>query len=578
MPSTHVFPLIEHLWFAVPVFVFLEGIAIYTWQFRREPGAIWQCLLQACKGIWLFAMIMISQPIPASLRAQWICVAVAAVLVSTLLALRFLLDLSGYIKRLPRWFDRAWILLAGLVIAIVATNPWTGLFYRACSIEHGSLKSQFGILTWPLMLSAYWVVAITITLCVMWARSCVGLRRLYAWSFLLPDLISLMGHVLNYYFSSYLFEPLAGSLLLSSVITTYAFGRWRAYSIVPLAEQAAAHAMQDALLILDESGILVQLNSAARELFHALSIKEGESFSHLAERIPALRPFDQQSMQGEIETSWHPGAANSFHEVRSIPLVTSAGHLLGRVMIFHDVTRERRQHQHILEQQKALAILTERKRLSRELHDGPGQLWGFLAMQTKAAQKMLARGNSEQAAELLAQLQSVITDAHVDLRESITSLQTVVGEQTSLIDAIGQQLQWYREHCRLETALRLQTHWQPDALPPYVEEQILRIVQEALTNVRKSAAAKRVSIEIKALHENLLFRIEDDGAGFDPDKLVQSTGHHGLTIMRERASEIGASLSVRSRPGEGCTLELCLPVNPTMLVPVSAVRHDSAGA
>jgi two-component system nitrate/nitrite sensor histidine kinase NarX len=97
-------------------------------------------------------------------------------------------------------------------------------------------------------------------------------------------------------------------------------------------------------------------------------------------------------------------------------------------------------------------------------------------------------------------------------------------------------------------------------LAPSTEAQLLHILQEALANARKSAQANLVRIVIEKQDGHIVFLVEDDGCGFDPAVSGQRVGHHGLAIMRERAEEIGAQLTIDSYPEGGTRVELRVPL------------------
>jgi two-component system nitrate/nitrite sensor histidine kinase NarX len=109
---------------------------------------------------------------------------------------------------------------------------------------------------------------------------------------------------------------------------------------------------------------------------------------------------------------------------------------------------------------------------------------------------------------------------------------------------------------------------EPGRLSPFIGLQIIRIVQEALANVRRHAGAPdRIALSLRVDAGQLRLAITDDGAGFSPAQSGSSDGHFGLQVMRQRAERIGGRLAVYSAPGEGTRVEMCVPVGAIGEVP-----------
>lgn len=199
------------------------------------------------------------------------------------------------------------------------------------------------------------------------------------------------------------------------------------------------------------------------------------------------------------------------------------------------------------------AVLEERERIARELHDGLAQVLGYINTQTLAIRKLLDSGRVETAGESLAHMEEASRRANDDVRQAILGLRTVPGE------GLAASLRAYlREYGLMGgAALRLEVAPQGELLrlPAPNELQLLRIVQEALNNVRKHAGASSVVISLRVDGEGLSVEVTDDGRGFDPELPVPSGWpRFGLQTMQERAKAIGGRFEVRSRPGEGTTV------------------------
>ncbi len=219
-----------------------------------------------------------------------------------------------------------------------------------------------------------------------------------------------------------------------------------------------------------------------------------------------------------------------------------------------------------LQQQRLLAMLDERERLGRDLHDGLGQVMGSLNLKAQAAGEFLAQGQLERVKSSLEQMSKLAQTAHQEVRGFIMGLRTPQ-EPKNLQATLELYLQQLQENHNLQASLSLPDEPLPE-LPAQVEEQILRVIQEALTNARKHAQASKVEIIFSYKPERLQIIILDDGLGFDLEQARRRAGegHYGLEIMRERTRLVGGSLEIRSRPGAGTRVLLEFPLQPALRV------------
>jgi signal transduction histidine kinase len=570
MPESFASHLGISFWFPLFVVAVLEGLAVYTWRFRQEPGARAFVWLQACKSVWLLGLLVgFFSAAPASLA--WSMNARSLVSLLTLFfSFRFTAEMSGCERELPRWVNGLMGGVVGAYWLLILINQWNGWLWK---LEWTASAAQIalGPASWVPVAAGYAMSAFIAVLCILWLMRSSGLRRRQAALILVAFLLSWFGHMLTRLFGMTLLTSLPLLFLLSSTVMAWAFHRWRIYGIVPLAQEVVVKTMIDGLMVVDDSENIVALNPTARALFPPRAVTEGAPFQAAFAAWPALAEFTAQSGAAAAEASRQVEGSARFYRVTTTPLRTALGQRLGRVLIFKDVTLERQQQERIVEQQKALSTMTERQRLGRELHDGPGQIWSFITMQIQSARNQLMKRNLAQAEERLERLAEVVREVHFGMRESITGLQTGVSGEQGLLQALEEQLRWYREHCDLEAELEVRCAWQAGLLSPGAEAQALRIVQEALANVRKSAQASRVRIAIRREAEALDICVEDNGCGFDAAQLSAQSGHHGLRIMRERAEEIKARLEVESEAGMGTRVRLRIPVAALESAPAKAL-------
>jgi nitrate/nitrite-specific signal transduction histidine kinase len=212
-------------------------------------------------------------------------------------------------------------------------------------------------------------------------------------------------------------------------------------------------------------------------------------------------------------------------------------------------------------QLQSMAVMKERSRIAQEIHDGLAQLIGTLRMWADKAQLSLQRGDLEEVEEDLSKIEQAARDAYSSLREEILGLRETISPGMGILPVIREFLSRYQRQWGIETQLLIQQD-QPEGLErtwisPAAEIQLLRIIQEGLTNVRRHAQAKRVTILIENGPADLRVQICDDGLGFDPTHI--SDEKLGLRIMRERAASLGGRIQVESNGGEGTRLIVELP-------------------
>lgn len=206
-----------------------------------------------------------------------------------------------------------------------------------------------------------------------------------------------------------------------------------------------------------------------------------------------------------------------------------------------------------------IAVLEERTRISRELHDSLAQTLGWLSIKTEILEEDLKLGEIEKSNTEMKAIRRVVRDACYDVRESIDGLRTrPTGDFTATAAA---WISEFRQRSGLITDFHVMDGDMPLSLR--VETELLRILQEALTNVRKHAKAKHVQIDLQVKGSFAELKIKDDGCGFNYQD-NQDAGHFGLRIMRERAEKLGGTFHINATPDKGTRIKVILPLYPTM--------------
>jgi nitrate/nitrite-specific signal transduction histidine kinase len=213
------------------------------------------------------------------------------------------------------------------------------------------------------------------------------------------------------------------------------------------------------------------------------------------------------------------------------------------------------------EQVQILAIEGERQRIAREMHDSLAQILGYVNVKAQAATMFLQNDQQEKATDQLNQLAAAARDSYADVREGILNLRTTIDPDRDFLDVLGDYLNVWRTQNGIDLDFRIANTPSDPGISEMAEIQLLRIVQEALTNIRKHAAASRVLIRFALETDALAVRIEDNGKGFDPDELGPSRlPRFGLSTMRERAEAIGAAFRIETRPDHGTAILIRVPV------------------
>jgi ligand-binding sensor domain-containing protein len=193
------------------------------------------------------------------------------------------------------------------------------------------------------------------------------------------------------------------------------------------------------------------------------------------------------------------------------------------------------------------AVLAERNRMAREIHDTLTQDFVGTSLQLDIITGMLKKGRVEQALEQVARTRRLVTEGLDEARQSIWELRANNSE-----DALPTRMtRLVQREAFTPLAAKLRVTGAYRALEPRVEREVLRIAQEALSNVLRHAQASETKVDLHYSDEALLLTIEDNGRGFDSDKTAHADGHYGLVGMRERAATIDGKLEVTSRVGTG---------------------------
>ncbi len=213
------------------------------------------------------------------------------------------------------------------------------------------------------------------------------------------------------------------------------------------------------------------------------------------------------------------------------------------------------------------ATLDERERLAGEMHDQLAQALCYLNLKAAMVDGLLQENQVAQARAALKEMKQVSQLTYTDVREAIFNLRAAMAYGLRFLPSLEEYVQEYRQQYGMDVSLEVNgvdlAGFSPDA-----DVQLLRVIQEALTNVRKHANALHSWIRFYAEDGRVRVEIEDDGCGFNPSLSNDKAFHSfGLKIMRERVESVGGTLQIDSQPGNGARLMIWIPVERPVVEP-----------
>jgi signal transduction histidine kinase len=203
-------------------------------------------------------------------------------------------------------------------------------------------------------------------------------------------------------------------------------------------------------------------------------------------------------------------------------------------------------------QAQQLAVLEERNRLARDLHDSVTQALYAVSLYSEAAIRLLSSGELNLVADYLHELRDMAQGALREMRLLIFELRPPILEQDGLVPALEARLEAVEGRAGLECGFLVEGDGR---LPPQIEEGLYGIAREALNNILKHAQASTIAVSLRYDQPTVVLEIRDDGVGFDPG-LVQDLGGMGLTGMEERAMQLDGRFLLRSSPGSGTVIRV----------------------
>jgi len=349
--------------------------------------------------------------------------------------------------------------------------------------------------------------------------------------------------------------------------------RYHVIDIQPIAWATVAVGMDDGVVVTDYRGRVVAANPAAQALTGWPARRAvGEDVTQVLGRWPQAAHALTNAVGSSVELAMEIDGRESSYELRFSPLLgPGRKSTIGRIIVIRDVTVQKRAHDAMVRQQRALAAAEEREALARDMHDDICQVLGYLNLELQSVRRKLARDQTAAVTGDMDNLIGVVREAQAEMRSYIRSIMGEAESGPGFVPKLRELLRGIESRHGICATLTVSDALTDGIIGHAAKLQLLRIIQEACANTAKHAGASHLWVSVERLGSVVEAVVRDDGKGFsvadevamaEEDAARASSGGLGLSIMRERAERIGGDFTLRSAPGRGTEVRVCIPVRP----------------
>jgi PAS domain S-box-containing protein len=533
----------------------------YVWRRRSMLSTTPFSVFLFCMSLWSIGATLEQAAVDLPSKIFWIKFQAIWQLPAAIAQTWFALEYAN----LRRWLTRRTlgllIIPSLFLLCLILTNEVHHLIWVDFLFD-GYTRPIMGQGTWILMGYAYLLILMSF-LVFSWLFIQSPLHRIPVAFFLFGPPIASVAFMLDAANINPVapMDPTVLAQTLISAMYALALFRFRMFDVLPVARETIINQMHEGLLVLDAQQRIVDMNPAAeKNLGVSAKHARGRIVTQLLPVSPSLNAelADPKSTPAEIAitladlTRYYTVHLSSLKDQRNLPL--------GYMILLYDITEQKQTQAQLLEQQRALATFQERERLARELHDNLGQVLGYVKLQAQAARNLLAQDRKDDVENYLTRLIEIAQDTHAEVREYILSTRANSVCAYAFFPALQDYLRRAHDAYGIYADLNVPLELNDQSFEPMVAAQLLRIIQEAVTNVRKHAHATQIRIGFSAQNSHAQIVVEDDGQGFDAMQPASTQGlHFGLAFMRERAELVGGTIEVHSAFEQGTRVVITVP-------------------
>jgi len=586
-------------------------VAVAIWKRRSVPGALPLSLFMFAMAEWSLGNALEMFRTDLAGKTFWASMEWIGTVTIPVAWLAVALQFSGHGEWLSRRNVALLLVVPVTIVILMWTNDFHGLMRYNVKLETSGpfsvITKEYGPAFWVYVIYGYTLLFIGST---MMMRSLFGRSRLYSGQGIMFAIGVVVPWVSNALYISgnspvprLDITPIA--FTVSGLATSIGLLRYRLMDIVPIAWATVVDGMRSGVIVVDSQDRVVDVNPAAMRITGwsaALAIGRPvvEALRPWPAAADACREYETAASRkgaGHGEAVQEIAEGDRSYEFRFSPLLTARGKVVGRIVVIDDITERRRVRDQLVTQQRALAAMEERERLARDLHDSLGQVLGFLNVQAQAAREQLSRGKTALADGYLENIVTVAQDAYEEVRENIRTMKGVLPSDWQFAPALERLARRFERSFGIQTDLAIPDEIRDGVLGRAAEVQVLRIIQEAMTNARRHGGARHIQVSFAVTAEGVEVVVRDDGSGFEVERVAGGDGRmpeqrggrgegkggggadagYGLGIMRERAEQVGGRLEVLSTPGTGTQVRVRVPLQENKEMPQGRDTDEDSG-
>lgn len=534
----------------------------------NAKGAISFILSMLVVSVWSFANALEMSSILFSTKLFWANIQYFAYCFSPVTLLALCMEFTGY----DQWIRNKKILWYAVIPTIIFILVWTDGFHGLVRYDmQMDFSGSFPVITKKygpaFFVHALYSQGLNMFALVLLIKAVFFKNTVYrkqAISLLigvsliiLPNILYILGlsPVRRFDITPLFFAP-------AGIIVSWGIFRYKLFDVIPVAWAQVIRTMDAGVMVLDLQDRILQVNPALEKIVGCTAqMALTNQIKKVCGNIPELVSACEDRNVSHVEFTKETDGTSNIYEALISPITDDKSILIGRLAVIYDITQKKLEQQLYLQQQWEQAVRTEKERHARDMHDNLGQVLGFINLQAQGIKQELLNKGIGSVSQKLDKLVSVAQDANNDIREYIRNARSEQGFEPDFIKALEQYISHFKEQTCVKVRLEIPTQFKWEDLSTDIRLNILNIIKEALNNIRKHAEATNITVSFLLMTGELRVLVEDDGKGFDKNQHKNpGKARYGISIMQERAKEIGAKIDIESKIGEGSRICIYLPL------------------